>query len=93
MSNDLYNIRPQKIMKRLEYILKPLGYAIVYDKYNNGYSIKKGCKSVRCPYFYKDRKGKIYMKIRTKQDNVVIKCIDYETDEWLAYYAYKEIIK
>lgn len=93
MSSELYNTRPQKIMKRLENILKPLNYIIVYDNNNNGFSIKKGCKSVRCPYFYKDKKGKIYMKIKTKQGETIIKCIDYETDEWLAYYAYKEIVK
>lgn len=92
MGNDIYNDRPNRITQRLTQILKPLGYNLCFDNRGLLRSVKKGTISKPYPYFYKDKKGKIYMKIKSK-NNTINKCIDKETDEWLAYYAYKEIIK
>lgn len=93
MRSELYNNRPHRIVSRLEWLLKPLGFMLAYDANNNLFSVKKGQKSMPCPYFFKDTKGRINMKIKTKEGDNIIKCIDKDTDEWLAYYAYKEITK
>lgn len=92
MSNELYNNRPCKIMKRLSEFIKPFGYSIGYNNVKDSFVIKKGSKSVRCPYFFKDKRGRINMKLKLKNGDTWIKCIDKESDEWLAYYAYKEIV-
>ena len=89
MNNELYELRPIKIIQKLESLLRPLRYALCFDQQGMLYSIKKGDDSKPCPYFYKDRRNKIYMKL----GHHINRCIDKESDEWLAYYAYKIITK
>lgn len=93
MNRDLYDTRPNRIVQRLEQLLKPLGYVMAFNNNGNLVSIKKGSKSKPCPYFYKDRKNRIHMKLKCHNNDVMDKCIDKESDEWLSYYAYREIVK
>ena len=91
MRNEIYELRPQRIIARLQQLLGPLHYTFAFNKQGLLFSIKRGTNSKPCPYFYKDRRGKIFMKFKHNSE-VVNKCIDYETDEWLAYYVYRSII-
>lgn len=93
LSSEVYNERPKKIVERLTKILKPLGYTFGYNNRGFLFCIKKGNQSKPYPYFYKDRRGRIHMRLRLNRDDIWDKCIDKETNEWLAYYVYKEIIK
>lgn len=90
MGNEIYEMRPKKIIERIQQLLKPLGFTFGYSNRGILHSIKKGSKSKPCPHFYKDKRGKIYMRF-TCNDTILDKCIDYETNEWLAYYVYREL--
>lgn len=92
MGNELYDNRPINIMRLLEQFVKPFGYVVGYNNVGDAFTIKRGAKSIRCPYFFKDRRGRINMKLKLRNGDTWIKCIDKESDKWLAYYAYKEII-
>lgn len=93
MNNIIYNLRPIAIMERVAKLIKPLGYTLVLDNSGTLRSIKKGTQTKPCPYFYRDKRNRIRMKMKCKNNDIIDMCIDKETNEWLAYYIYKEIIK
>lgn len=90
MGNEIYEDRPARIVARAQQMLKPLGFTFGYSNRGILFSIKKGNKSKPYPHFYKNKKGRIFMRF-TCNGNTFNECIDYKTDEWLAYYIYKQL--
>lgn len=89
---SLYNDRPNKIISCLEEMLRPFNVQLLKNNYDEVFCYRAGQTTCKRLYFFKDKRGRIHMKLKCRNGVLWVRCIDKESDEWLAYYAYKEIV-